>query len=225
MFPLASTSDLRPCPHCNGQVRFEPSAQLLWVCGACGGPVIPGLTAARGAIVESLAAAKRARASTFTRRLASGVAAAVGLTFFAVAAILAFFSGVSATVLGILAVAALVGAYAALKSGDTKRAEAQKLTDDAWLLYLAEAIAHNKGTLSAEDVARAGEIHVTRAAALLESLARRGEIDLNISVEGRLTYGRLATGPRIADEDAFAELEANEEAARVDAEKKRLVNH
>ena len=49
---------------------------------------------------------------------------------------------------------------------------------------------------------------------MLESLARRGTIDMNISHEGRLTYSSLPTGPRIADDAEFAELEQEEEKKR-----------
>ena len=220
MFPMASVADLRPCPHCGGQVKYEADPQLLWVCGTCGGPVIPGFRASSGPIIEALSGAKRAKSSTFSRRFGS---VALAIAFWPMAASAAFLLMVylpAGILAGTTAIATLIGSFMTWKSGVTKIAETKRLTEEAWLLYLSEAVRNSDRAISAEKVAEAAQISVVRAGEMLESLVRRGDLDLNITHEGRLTYSGEAAGVRVASNvvDEAAELEepAGEEAkARV----------
>ncbi len=185
--------------------------------------MIPGFRASSGPILDTLAGAKRAKAGTFARRMWAGAAGALASGLAIASGISALFSATVAIALAAVTLVPILVAFTSWKGATGKVAEAKRLTEEAWLLYLGDVIRNSERSISAEKVAQAAQISVARASEMLESLARRGDLDLNITHEGRLTYSGQAPGVRVAEDTTTAD-EASEFEEPLEGEAKaRLV--
>jgi ribosomal protein S27AE len=174
---------LEKCPHCGGLTAIAPNRHLRWVCGACGGPIIPGMDATK-LDDEAKRMLARARGATSSARRIP-ILEIVAPLVFAGSCAMGFVLGQA--MLLFLAVVVLVlvfGGYATRR--EKGRASAKLFVEDAWL-HAAGLLAEERGGyLSAQEVAARLRLPLPDAERLLTRLSVvRGRVDVGEDAQVR----------------------------------------
>lgn len=207
-------SDDIQCPLCGAVANTSPDAEFGYKCDVCGGPRVPvadSRVSTGGREGELLRVADKARHDRAKRRalaIGLGVVGAGLLGIGLVTSLLFATLGVPVAVLGAFS---FVGAYLAAQSGQRAGKAIPAAIDGAWEAAAAAAV-DSLGTATAETLAKALGIELSRA----EELLARLEVSDLARADGRGVY---TTRARIAapTEEPVAELEAAAEA-KSDAE-------
>jgi hypothetical protein len=206
------------CPHCGGQTTSEPSRDLRWVCGACGGARVPGVTLG-AASVALLARAKSDRTrQTGASFVAAGLVAMA--LFLAAIALLAAVTGHGVPAFGAagLAAADFAVAMGAWRFARKSAAASRDALDGAWANAAALVARKHGGEITARDLARTLKTSELDADAILAKLSAGGasvEVDDDAQLHYRVDAG--ADGSAAAPEsETMTEppKSANREASR-----------
>jgi hypothetical protein len=188
-----ATGEANRCPHCQAIARVEPRGdgkRLRWVCGACGGPRMPGglgAEAARTPLREARGSETRA-----TRARAGFWVFALMAAFFTLVAVAAWPAALFWK-LFFLATAVVPAVLAMRARGRAGRADAaaHEALDRAWLAAAEDVAKQSKSGVTVAELAARLKIDPGRADHLLTQLAvhDRTRIDVGDDAEVRYSVG------------------------------------
>ncbi len=210
------------CPHCRGQTRLEPSAELRWVCGVCGGPRVrvEDARARTKKSTELLLASERERKASIVRRFGAIGLGLTGALLGGLAATLGTVSVVVGVVLALVSLPMLFAAFALVLAARKRRREARRFSFEAWE-EVAEALLRLHGKdATAEDMAALLGVEVAEAERVMTVLAAEDRARVDIGAGAELRYrvseaeGEGAVAITEAERVAIEEAALAEEDAR-----------
>ncbi len=164
------------CPHCGGMTVVLPDPRFRWVCGACGGPRVPG-AAGKNA---PLARARVAQAAAFGWGAGSIALAFTGALTSGMAALLWTASHGLGGGIGVLGAIFLVFAWRASARAGARRSDAAREVKAGWREGARTILAARGGNMTAAELAREMRIEPPEADELLTDLAAHDEAHLEI---------------------------------------------
>jgi hypothetical protein len=169
-------------------------AKLRWVCGACGGPRVPGASGKNAALTR----ARAAQAAAFGWSGGSIALALTGALTSGMAALLwtAALHGLGAAI-GVLGAIFLLFAWRASARAGVRRREATEAVAEGWREGARSILAARGRDTTAADLAVAMQIEEAEAEELLNALAAQDEVRLDVGDGGELRYrvGARARAP------------------------------
>ena len=179
------------CPHCGGITRAEAHDELRWVCGACGGPVIPGVSIeaigddGRASLVKALRETRAALAGSLSAVVAGLVA--MGLALIALVA-LSFAWRVVGVVTGAGAILAIVQSFVLRRVRASREKEAARALDDAWKRAAAALARANGGAITPRELATATRVSDEVAERALATLSADGDAHADVGDDAEIRY-------------------------------------
>jgi hypothetical protein len=198
-------SGLTLCPHCGGTTVVLPDPRFRWVCGACGGPRVPGAPGKNAA----LARARVAQAAAFGWGAGSIALAVTGALTSGMAALLWAASHGIGIGVAVLAALFLVFAWRASSRAGARRTEAAQAAKDGWREGARSIVLAHGRTMTATELAREMQTDEAEADELLTEIAANDEVRREIGdgdVRFRVRPLEKST-PEEAREAAEAEAE------------------
>jgi hypothetical protein len=195
-------SEADRCPHCGGLTVLQESRTFRWMCGACGGPRVPGQAARsaaeNAAVVPALREARTARSAQLVATglaLAAVIAAALAVSVGAVAFAL---SHVAGFVVFPFAILFSIFAVAARRRSLARHGEMIASLDTAWIAA-AEAFARTRPTgATAEELAAALYVGLPDAEVLLTRLGAHDGVRIDVGDDASLRVRVATTAPEVA---------------------------
>ena len=223
--PLPSPFAGTPCPHCGGTTTIEKHRALRWICGACGGPIVPvdatGLPwlARSNAELASLVRAKRTRAIAFGWTAGMIMLVVSALLALGLGGLLLLVAWLPSAILGGLGVVLFALGMAMRSRARASDAIAQTELDAAWESVADEVLRARGGDVTAKDLAQAMRTTEAHAETMLSALSLhdRARVAVDDDAELRYSAGPANAAPlvRIADDAAATEqTETRDDRAR-----------
>lgn len=210
----APQSDAIKCPLCGAVANTSPDDEFGYKCDVCGGPRIPiedSRVTTGGREGEHLRVADKARHDRAKMRALAIGLGVVGAGLLGIGLVMALLFPTLGVPIAVLGAFSFVGVFLAAQAGQKAGKAMPAAIDAAWEAAAAGAV-DSMGTATAETLAKALGIEVTRA----EELLARLEVSDLARADARGVY---TTRARIAApaEEPLAELEAAADA-KSDAE-------
>jgi hypothetical protein len=192
-YRVAPSYGLEKCPHCGGLTAAQPDKELRWVCGACGGPIVPGVDAAMLSDEGVRGLRRAALGAAAARKLPVGEIiapiACVSLCYFTLGRPVAM-------ILSLVFTLFAIGGYASRR--EKRLANARLEVEGAWLRAAEILVGARAGYLSAKELAATTRIPVRDAEDILTRLSvDRGRVD--IDADQQLHYRVDASEPLDSD--------------------------
>jgi hypothetical protein len=209
-------SDAIKCPLCGAVANTSPDAEFGYKCDVCGGPRIPvedSRVSTGGREGELLRKADEARHDRAKRRALAMGLGLLGAGLLGIGLLLSLLFPALGVPVAVLGAFSFVGTYLAFQAGQRAGKAIPAAIDAAWEAAAAAAV-DSLGTATAETLAKALGIELSRA----EELLARLEVSDLARADGRGVYTTRArfAAPAPLDEP-IAELEAAAET-KSDAE-------
>ncbi len=211
------------CPHCGGTTTIEKHRALRWICGVCGGPIVPaddvpGL-ARSNAELASLVRAKRTRAIAFGWTAGMIVLVVSALLALGLGGLLLLVAWLPAAILGGLGAVLFVLGMVLRSRASASDAIAQTELDAAWESVADEVLRARAGDVTAKDLAQSMRTTESHAETMLSTLSLhdRARVAVDDNAELRYSAGPANAAPlvRIADDAAATEQdETRDDRAR-----------
>lgn len=174
------------CPHCGGITRALPHDELRWVCGVCGGPLVPLDPGDELTLLakDALREAHEARGAATAWRLvawATGFGAALGLGLGAVLAWASLGAAIGPAIAGaLLAVLALRFAGRGAKRRESARAAWER----AWAAEVDELLVG--GSLTPAEIARKVKVPESEIGAIVARLSAEDRVRVDVGDDAQL---------------------------------------
>lgn len=209
-YRVVGSDGLETCPNCARRTAALAHPQLRWVCGACGGPVIPGVDTTKLGVEATRLLREAAKAGNPKALRTFGGGA---LVFVILAAVFLLFSGASLTAdlvfLSILSVFASVTFFTLGTRRARHMARARLVSEGAWRLALLSAVRARGGHLTAREAAQTMRIEVEDAKRLLTRLSvDRGRVHIDDAQQ--LHYRVDVSEPLDSEAPSASAKQANE---------------
>jgi hypothetical protein len=178
-YRVAPPSGLQKCPHCGRLTAPSAHSAVRWVCGGCGGPVIPSVDATK-LDRDTLASLRNAAILLSPKRMAMRtlVRGAIALPVLTV-----LFGGAPGKALLGFLVLLVVASFLALDFGAQRKnrlGSAEHAVNEAWLRAVALLVRERGGFLGAQDLATTTRISLGDAETILRHLTmENGRIDID----------------------------------------------
>ena len=211
-----------PCPHCGGTTTIEKHRALRWICGVCGGPIVPvdlpGL-ARSNAELASLVRAKRTRAIAFGWTAGMIVMVVSSLLALGLGGLLLLVAWLPSAILGGLGVVLFALGMAMRSRARASDETAQTELDAAWESVADEVLRTRGGDVTAKDLAQAMRTTEAHAETMLSTLSLHDRARVAVDDDAELRYSAGPANPaplvRIADDAAATEpTETRDDRAR-----------
>lgn len=201
-----STPELTLCPHCGGMTVVVPDARARFVCGACGGPRVPGASGKNAA----LAKARQLQAAAFGWSAGAIALALTGAMTSGLAALLWAVAQGIGVVVGLMGVVAFLFAWRSSARAGMRRKEAAQAIDDGWREAVRGILAARGRDTTAAELAAVVKIDEAEADRFLTDLAAHDEA--RVDIESGSVKFRVPSDEERAREEAAVEEAAREEA-------------
>jgi ribosomal protein S27AE len=210
---MNATPELALCPHCGGMTVLAPDPRFRWVCGACGGPRVPGAPGKNAALAQ----ARAALAAAFGWGAGAIALALTGALTAGLAALLFMVSQGLGIAIGVLAAVFLLFAWRSSARAGKRRAEAADAVKRGWREGARAILTARGRNTTAAQLAAIMQVDTETADELLTELAAHDEARMDID-DGSVKYridalAEKTAATREAEADADADAEADAEAA------------
>ena len=205
-YRVAPSYGLEKCPHCGGLTAAIAHDELRWVCGACGGPVIPGVDATKldEEATRELRAVVKARSGKALRNVLLATLISFALGFVLLPA--------RWLALALGAASLLVAAFTSFVEGsrrEKRHASAELTLLEAWTRAAAYVASARGGFITAKELGELTRISVDDAEEILTRLSvDRGRVD--IGADQQLHYRVDASEPLDSEPPSASVKRANE---------------
>ena len=202
---MNASPELALCPHCGGMTVLAADPRYRWVCGACGGPRVPGASGKSAA----LARARAAQAAAFGWGAGAIALALTGALTAGLAALLFMVSQGLGIGIGVMAAMFLLFGWRSSARAGKRRREAADAVKQGWREGAKVILTTRGRDTTAAQLAAIMQVDTETADELLTDLAAHEEARIDID-DGNVKFriDALAKEPAAALE-ADAEAEAD----------------